>query len=194
MNLKPKKVLVKSQTELRRWLKKNHKQSSSIWLVTYKKSVPKYYIEYSRIVDEALCFGWIDSLPRTLDAKRKMLRLSPRKPKSGWSKINRDKIKRLIQTKQMTQAGLAAVQLAKKNGSWDILKSTDGNVVPKDLKLAFKKYASSLKNFKKFPPSSQRAILEWIAMAKTPETRNRRVTETAALSAKNKRANHYQRG
>jgi uncharacterized protein YdeI (YjbR/CyaY-like superfamily) len=87
-----KRVQVKSQRELRDWLKKNHTQAESIWLVTYKKSVPEFYLEYTKIVDEVLCFGWIDSLPRALDLKRTMIRLSPRKPKSVWSKINRDKV------------------------------------------------------------------------------------------------------
>lgn len=190
MELKLKKIEVKSQKELRNWLKKNHKQKESVWLVTYKKKVPEYYIEYSKIVDEALCFGWIDSLPRALDEQRKMLRLSPRKPKSAWSKINRDKVQKLIWTGQMTQAGLDIIERAKSEGSWDILKSTDGNAIPKELSKEFKKYSSSLSNFKKFPPSSQRAILEWIAQAKTLETKHRRMTETALLAAKNIRAHH----
>ncbi len=187
------KVEVKSLKELRRWLQLNHKQKNSVWLVTYKIVEPKFYIEYPKIVDELLCFGWIDSLPRKLDEQRKMLRISPRKPKSAWSKINRDKVPVLIESGQMNPAGLEVIEQAKKDGSWDKLKVTDENKIPKDLNLALKKHSSSLKNFKAFPPSARRAILEWIAQAKAPETRNRRLSETALLAKKNIRANSYVR-
>jgi uncharacterized protein YdeI (YjbR/CyaY-like superfamily) len=193
MNVELNKIEVKSQAELRQWLKKNYKKKTSVWLVRYKKIVPKYYFEYSNVVDELLCFGWIDSLPRKLDAKRTMLRISPRKPKSAWSKINRDKVKQLISSGLMTKAGLDVVKLAQKNGSWNALKTTDSNQIPKALKAEFKKYASALNNFKKFPPSTQRAILEWIAQAKTPITKSKRINETAKLAEKNIRANQYQK-
>lgn len=182
-----KKVLIKSPPELRQWLKKNHRQRESVWLVTYKKSVIQYYIEYSVIVDELLCFGWIDSLPRTLDNKRKMLRISPRKVNSAWSKINRDKVKKLIASKRMTVAGMAVIVRAKKVGSWARLKSTDGNVISLDLKKQFALYPLSSKNFQRFSPSSQRAILEWIAQAKTSKTRERRILRTVMMAQKNLR-------
>lgn len=184
-------IEIKSQRELRQWLKANHKQKNSVWLITYKKIVLENYIEYSKVVDELLCFGWIDSLPRKLDENRKMLRISPRKPKSAWSKINRNKVKALIKSGQMTKAGLMVIEEAKKNGSWHLLKSTDNHVIPEDLNKAFKKLSSSLKNFNQFPPSARKAILEWIAQAKTPETRNRRIVQTAELAEKNLRANSY---
>jgi uncharacterized protein YdeI (YjbR/CyaY-like superfamily) len=135
-----KKILIRSQAELRQWLVKNHQQKESVWLVLYKKSVIKYYIEYTKIVDELLCFGWIDSLPRALDEKKKMLRISPRKAKSAWSKINRDKVRQLIVSSQMTPAGLAVINRAKKDGTWSLLKSTDGNAIPlaeKNLRVLF---------------------------------------------------------
>lgn len=184
-------IEIKSQLELRKWLKANHKQKNSMWLITYKKIDLENYIEYSKIVDELLCFGWIDSLPRKLDVNRKMLRISPRKPKSAWSKINRNKVKELIKSGQMTKAGLKVVEEAKKNGSWHILKSTDNHEVPEDLNMAFKKFSSSLKNFNQFPPSARKAILEWITQAKTSETRCRRIIQTAELAEKNLRANSY---
>jgi uncharacterized protein YdeI (YjbR/CyaY-like superfamily) len=191
MQLNLLKIEVKSLKELRTWLKKNHSQTESIWLVTYKKSVPDYFINYSDIVDEALCFGWIDSLPRALDENRTMLRLSPRKKGSAWSKINRDKVIRLISEDRMTKAGLDVINRSKKDGSWDALKQIDGNTVPLDLMKAFRSYQDALKNYKKFPPSSQRSILEWITLAKTPVTRQKRIQETARLAGDNIRANHY---
>lgn len=191
MVLKLKKVEVKSLNELRAWLRKNHTQIESIWLVTYKKSVPDFYIDYSEIVDEALCFGWIDSLPRALDEKRKMLRLSPRRKGSAWSKINRDKVNRLISEGRIKKSGLNVINRAKEDGSWDALKQSDGNKIPSDLMKLLRSYKHALNNFKKFPPSSQRSILEWIALAKTQETRNKRIQETAKLAEENIRANHY---
>lgn len=185
------KFEVTSLKQLRTWLKKNYQQKESLWLVTYKKAVPEFYIEYSNIVDELLCFGWIDSLPRKLDENRKMLLISPRKPKSAWSKINRDKVKKLMASQRMHPSGLQGIKQAKKNGSWDLLKSVDSLNVPTDLKSAFTHFPKSKSHFDLFPPSSKRAILEWIAQAKTPETRKKRVTETARLASDNIRANHY---
>jgi len=185
------KVEVKSLAELQKWLRKNHTQKESVWLVTYKKIIPEFYIEYSDVVDELLCFGWIDSLPRKLDETRKMLRISPRKPKSVWSKINRDKVEKMIAAGKMNKAGLEIIKLAKENGSWDVLKPVDSNLVPNDLKLVFSKHPNSEKNFAAFPASTRRAILEWIVQAKTETTRQKRILETARLASKNLRANQY---
>lgn len=182
-------IEVKSLGELRAWLGKNHSKSKSVWLITYKKTVHSNYIPYTEIVDELLCFGWIDSLPRALDEKRKMLRISPRRSGSAWSKINRDKVKRLISAGRMTEAGMRVLRAAKRDGSWDRLKQTDNNAIPTDLAKAFARYPGSKENFQKFPPSSIRAILEWIALAKKDLTREKRLNETAKLAAKNLRAN-----
>lgn len=183
-------VEVKSLKQLHQWLSKNHTQSESVWLITFKKSVPKFYIEYSEIVDELLCFGWIDSLPKKLDANRKMLRISPRNPKSAWSKINRDKVTRLLAAKRIRKPGLKAIEQAKRNGSWEILKKVDSNLVPDDLEEAFAEFPRAKENFAAFPHSSRRGILEWIALSKTPITRKKRIQQTAQLAAKNIRANH----
>jgi uncharacterized protein YdeI (YjbR/CyaY-like superfamily) len=184
-------VEVNSLADLETWLKKNHKQTESVWLVSFKKNVPEYYIEYSEIVDVLPCYGWIDSRPRKLDENRKMILISPRRPKSVWSKINRDKVKKLIASKRMTAAGFKSIEVAKKNGSWEVLESVDNETIPKDLISAFKKFPKSKPFFENFPPSSKRAILEWIAQAKTETTRQKRLLETAKLAAKNIRANHY---
>lgn len=186
-----KQVEVKSRNELRRWLAANHLQKESIWLVTYKKLVPEWYVAYASIVEEALCFGWIDSLPRALDRDRTMLRLSPRKPRSAWSKINRDRVSTLIKSKLMRPSGLAVIKAAKKDGSWDLIKKVDSGKSPKDLQEALLRYPNAKENFEAFPPSSKRAILEWITLAKTSETRMKRVNETARLASENIRANHY---
>lgn len=184
------KVEVRSRKELRDWLRKNHKQKESIWLVSYKKN-SEYYLPYKEIVEEALCFGWIDSLPRKLDDHRTMHRLSPRNPKSAWSKINRELVKKLEEQKLMTSAGRAVIELAKKSGNWNKIKGADSLRIPSDLAKAFTKSKKANTNFLAFPPSSRRAILEWILQAKKPETRKKRITETVSLAKKNIRANHY---
>lgn len=179
---KLKHVEVKSQTQLRAWLKANHNLKESIWLVTYKKPSP-YHLAYAFIVEEALCFGWIDSLPRALDDERTMIRLSPRNPKSSWSKINRDRVAKLTREKRMAPAGLKIINEAKKNGAWDSLKALDKATLPKDLSTALKKNSIAKGYFDTFPPSTKRAILEWIQQAKTAVTREKRISNTVELAA-----------
>ena len=184
------RVEVASRAELRAWLQGNHTRTTSIWLVTWKKAAVARHVPYSDVVDEALCFGWIDSLPRKLDADRTMVRLSPRKPGSAWSAVNKTKIERLLADGRMTNAGLAAIDRAKADGSWSLLDSSATLSPPPDLAKALTADPAAKLNFDAFPPSVRRAILEWITQAKTPETRARRINETARLAADNIRANH----
>lgn len=179
-----------SRTALRAWLSKHFAQPSSIWLVTYKKG-DRRHLAYNDIVEEALCFGWIDSRPRKLDDTRSMLLLSPRRTRSAWSKANKDRAKRMIATGQMTPAGLACVDQAKRNGLWTKLDGVEALIVPKDLATAFKRHPGAAGHWKGFPRSTKRGILEWIEQAKRPETRAKRVLETASLAAVNKRANQW---
>jgi uncharacterized protein YdeI (YjbR/CyaY-like superfamily) len=144
----------------------------------------------SDVVDDALCFGWIDSLPRKLDADRTMVRLSPRKPACAWSDLNTTKIKQLLAEGRMTKAGLAAIDRAKADGSWSRLDSIATLSPPPDLAKALAGNPAARLNFNALPSSVRRAALEWIMQAKTPETRARRVAETARLATDNIRANH----
>jgi uncharacterized protein YdeI (YjbR/CyaY-like superfamily) len=184
------RVEVASRAALRTWLQRNHTRTTSIWLVTWKKSAGERHVPYSTVVDEALCFGWIDSLPRKLDAERSMVRLSPRKPGSAWSAVNKAKIERLMAEGRMAKAGLAAIERAKADGSWSLLDSIATLAPPPDLAKALAATPRARQHFDAFPPSVRRAILEWITQAKTPETRARRIAETARLAADNIRANH----
>jgi uncharacterized protein YdeI (YjbR/CyaY-like superfamily) len=181
----------KSRAAWRAWLKANHRTAPGVWLVTHKKGSGGPHLPWSEVVDEALCFGWIDSLPRKLDATRSMIRVTPRKPTSGWSKINRDKVERLIAQDLMTASGLAAVALAKQNGAWKKLEASDSLALPDDLRAKLEALPPALKNFEAFPPSARRAILEWIHAAKRPETRLARVAQTATQAALNERANQW---
>jgi len=175
----------------REWLQDNHSRAPGVWLVTFKKGSGEPYLPYGEAVDEALAFGWIDSLPRKLDDKRTMLLMTPRKDGSSWSQLNKRRVERLIAEGRMAEAGFIKVKAAKKDGSWDRLNEVDALVMPLDLMAAFKADPLALEHFEAFPPSSRRGILEWILNAKRPETRARRIDETVRLASLNRKANHY---
>lgn len=190
MSKKEVRITIESASDLRRWLSENHASAGSVWLVTWKKASGGPYVSYDDVVEELLCFGWVDSLPQKLDEDRTMRRISPRYPKSNWSKVNKERIRRLTKAGRMKPAGLTAVDEAKRNGAWDFLNDVEQLQIPPDLASEFEKHDGSQRHFERFPPSSQRAILEWIKNAKAPETRIRRIVETATKAAKNLKANH----
>lgn len=183
------RVEVTSRTQWRAWLKKHHTRAQGIWLVHWKKARPDKYIGYDAIVEEALCFGWIDSLPRKLDAERTMLYLSPRKPKSVWSKLNKDRIVHLEATGLMTEAGRAKIEASKLDGTWTTLDAVEAMAMPDELTNALARDRIARKHFEAFPPGSRKIILQWINSAKTIATRDKRISETVTLAAKNIRAN-----
>lgn len=186
-----KNIEIKSRNELRQWLKLHHKQSESIWLVLYKKHIPKKYVSYESVVEEALCFGWIDSRPNKLDVDRYKLLLSPRKSESAWSAVNKKRVEILIKKGLMHPAGLKKVAEAKKNGRWKALESSDKLKIPAELAIQFKKSKKAFHFFNELPPSSKKIILEWINSAKTDLTRTQRINKTIVLSEQGIRANHY---
>lgn len=181
----------KSRAEWRRWLEKNHTRTEGVWLVTYKKSAGKPRFEYGESVEEALCFGWIDSKPAKLDEERSMLWFAPRKARTGWSKLNKERVERLIAAGLMAPAGLTKVDAAKKDGSWNALDAVEALEIPSDLAKAFSKNEPARGHFEAFPKSVKRGILEWILNAKRPETRVKRIEETVAQAEKNIRANQW---
>jgi uncharacterized protein YdeI (YjbR/CyaY-like superfamily) len=181
----------KTRAEWRAWLEEHHAVSPGVWFVYYKKGTGKPRVSYDEAVEEALCFGWIDSVQRALDAERTMLKFSPRKPKSGWSKLNKGRVGRLVRLGLMTSAGLAAIKAAKRDGSWNALDAVERLTMPPDLEAALASNPVAARNFDRFPPSSKKIILGWIASAKRPETRTKRVDETVRQAAKNLKANHY---
>ena len=184
-------VEVTTLAEWRAWLKANHTQAASVWLVTYKKGASRPTLPYEDAVSEALCWGWIDSLPRKLDPERTMLRFSPRSKNTGWSAPNKRRISRLIAERRMQPAGLAKVKAAKADGSWTKLDAIEALAVPADLATAFAAYPTAAAEFDAFPRSVKRGILEWIGAAQKAETRAKRIEETAALAAQGKRANQW---
>lgn len=180
-----------SRAEWRAWLEQHYTRTEGIWLISYKKAAGKPRFEYDEAVEEALCFGWIDSKPNKLDEERSLLWFAPRKPRTGWSKINKERVERLIAQGLMMPAGLAKVEAARQDGSWNALDAIEALEVPPDLAEALSTYAEAAQNFEAFPRSAKRGILEWIASAKKPETRAKRVQETAQLAAQNLRANQW---
>jgi uncharacterized protein YdeI (YjbR/CyaY-like superfamily) len=180
-----------SRAAWRRWLTQNHARADGVWLVTFKKASGRPHLDYADAVEEALCFGWVDSKPGKVDAQRSKLWFAPRKPGTGWSKLNKERAERLIDAGRMHAAGLAKIIAAQADGSWSKLDAVEALEIPADLAKAFRQHAGSAKNFEAFPRSVKRSILEWILQAKKPETRAKRVTETASLAAKNIRANQW---
>ncbi|MBK8947678.1 MAG: YdeI/OmpD-associated family protein [Flavobacteriales bacterium] len=182
------RVEVTSRAEWRAWLRKNHKRTEGIWLITYKKHVADKYLSFEDKVQEALCFGWIDSVPRKLDADRTMHYLSPRRPDSVWSAINKAHVERLIAQKRMTAAGLAKVEAAKADGSWHTLTSVDRMEIPADLAQALARSKTAQKHFHAFPPSAKKIILHWVTSAKTEETRKKRIAATVEMAGQGRRS------
>lgn len=180
-----------NQEEWRKWLHENHLKEKSIWLIIYRKEsgIPSVY--YPEAVDEALCFGWIDSKANKRDEVSYFQFFSKRNPKSNWSKINKDKVERLTREGRMQPAGIEMVELAKKTGTWSALDDVDKILIPTDLAAAFEKKPEALAYWEGFSRSSRRGILEWILNAKRPETRIQRIEETVRLAGENIKANQY---
>jgi uncharacterized protein YdeI (YjbR/CyaY-like superfamily) len=178
-----------TRDEWRAWLAQNHTRTSGVWLISYKKATGKPSVTYEQGVEEALCFGWIDSKGNRLDEERTMLWFAPRKPRTGWSRPNKERIERLVAAQLMAPAGLGKVNAAKQDGSWNALDAVENLEIPPDLAAAFEAYDSAQANFEAFPRSAKRAILVWIASAKTAATRAKRIAETARLAQDNQRAN-----
>jgi uncharacterized protein YdeI (YjbR/CyaY-like superfamily) len=184
-----KKVFIDTIEDLRNWLAENYAQKDSVWLVRFKKDFANKYIDYADVVDELLCYGWVDSLPKKLDEKRTMLRISPRNPRSNWSGINKQKVRKLTAQSRMQPPGLELVTIAKENGSWNFLDEVEQLVIPEDLQTELEKVSKANYYFNRFPDSSKRGILEWIKSAKTVKTRKKRIADTAEKASLNKKAN-----
>ncbi len=173
-----------STAQWRAWLAENSDSAKEVWLILHHKDSATPSPRYHEAIEQALCFGWIDSHHRKRDATGSQLRFSPRTTRSSWSQLNRDRAARMIAQGQMTPRGQALIDRAKANGTWD------APAVPDDLRELLDGNESARENFEKFPPSSKRLILDWIGSAKKAETRQRRIGRTVELAARNIRANH----
>jgi uncharacterized protein YdeI (YjbR/CyaY-like superfamily) len=175
----------------RAWLAAHHAQTGSVWLVIPRKGQGALTLDDA--VDEALCFGWVDSRPRKLDATRSLLLMSPRRAGSAWSGVNKARVARLRAEGRMAPPGEAAIARAEADGSWTRLDGASARTEPPDLAAALDAAPGARAAWAGFPPSHRRANLEWVAQAKRPATRAARIAEIAARAAEGARANTWPR-
>lgn len=181
----------KSQTDWRNWLEVNHQLKQSVWLVFYKKSTKVDSISWSEAVDEALCFGWIDSTKKTIDSGKYIQYFSKRKSNSIWSKVNKDKVAYLTSKKLIQKAGYKSIEIAKENGSWFILDEVEALILPKDLKKEFDKREGALEYYESLSKSAKKILLSWIVLAKRPETKQKRIIEIAENASRNTKPKQF---
>lgn len=181
----------KSRQEWREWLQENHTQKQSVWLIYYKKKSAIPTVMYSDAVDEALCFGWIDSKAKPLDNEKFMQFFSKRKANSVWSKVNKAKVERLIGEGLMTKAGFESIEIAQQNGSWTILDEAEALIIPKDLDEEFQKRPKAKSYFLGLSRSDKRNILQWLVLAKREETRQKRIAEIVELADQNQKPKQF---
>jgi uncharacterized protein YdeI (YjbR/CyaY-like superfamily) len=180
-----------SRLQWRRWLQKNHDKKQSVWLIYYKLNSGKAVMSWSDAVDEALCFGWIDSTRRTLDEERFLQFFTRRKAGSTWSKVNKEKVKRLMEEDLIAPAGLESIERARQNGTWTLLDAVEGLKIPKDLDKEFKAHPGAKAYFMSLSKSVRKMLLQWLVLAKRPETRQKRVHEVARCAAKQQRPKQF---
>ena len=169
------------------WLEANHASARGVWLVTWRRRTGRPTLSYEDAIEEALCFGWVDSTGGHLDDDRGKLYFAPRKPRSVWAASNKARVEKLIREGRMTPAGLAAIERARANGSWSLLESSDRLEVPDDLAAALEAHPPADASFAAFPPSARKMMLGWLATARRPETRARRIERIAEAAARNER-------
>lgn len=183
-----KTLYVKNRDEWRNWLEKNYDSESEIWLIYYKKHSDKQSIPYDDAVEEALCFGWIDSLVKTIDDEKYTQKYTPRKKNSVWSEYNVKRCHKMIKEGKMTDAGLQLIKEAKKNGKWNLAYTTKKMYeMPEEMENALKQNKTAWDNFNNFAPSYRNNYIGWVITAKRPETKSKRIAEVVKRSALNQK-------
>jgi uncharacterized protein YdeI (YjbR/CyaY-like superfamily) len=181
----------KNRMEWRMWLEQNHITKQSVWLVYYKKNSGNFRLSWSEAVDEALCFGWIDSTAKSIDENQYKQFFTKRNPKSVWSKINKDKIENLHKNGLIAKAGYEIIEMAKQNGSWTILDNVEALIIPQDLANEFQKNPVAKDYYQSLSNSVKKQILYWLISAKRPETRQKRLDELIVLANQNQRPKQF---
>lgn len=172
-----------SRADMREWLARNHASSLGVWAVYPKSSTGESDLSWAAVVEECLCVGWIDSLPGKVDERRTRTYISPRKPRSGWSRRNKEIVEQLIASELMRPAGLQAVEVAQSNGSWTLFDAAEDMVIPDVLTNAFAEHPGSEAGFASYPDRTKKAVLQWIYTAQRSETQRKRADLTAAAAA-----------
>jgi uncharacterized protein YdeI (YjbR/CyaY-like superfamily) len=178
----------RNRDDWRDWLRRNHALKAEVWVVFFKKTAPKSNLSYNDAVEEAVCFGWIDGVKRSVDEHRYMHRFSPRRPDSKWSRSNKERVQRMVDAGLMTEAGERAVAQAKKSGAWAAPVESPGPLpMPPEFKARLKRNEKAQAFFDSLAPSYRRQFVDWVASAKRDDTRRRRIQEALALLAKGKK-------
>ena len=177
-----KSVDARTPDQWRKWLTDHHDSESEVWLVFHKRHTGSRSIDYGDAVDEALCFGWVDSLIKRLDNNRYAIKVTPRKPTSKWSDINRKRWNELKATGLLAPAGLAAAPTANRYAAHPPIPK-----LPAYIAKAIKTNIKAWQFFQQLAPTYQRDFVVWIHMAKRPETREKRIRESIALLAAGKK-------
>jgi uncharacterized protein YdeI (YjbR/CyaY-like superfamily) len=179
------RMIAADRAAWRSWLSEHHDTGPGVWLVYYRKATGKPTVTYDEAVEEALCFGWIDSKVRSLDEERYMQVYTPRKRGSVWSRPNKDRVDRMIAAGLMTEPGLAKIEAAKADGSWNLLDAVDDLIVPDDLQVALDADPTAKANFEASPDSVKKPTLYWVYSAKRETTRSDRIAQIVAAAAEN---------
>jgi uncharacterized protein YdeI (YjbR/CyaY-like superfamily) len=179
-------VEVTSAKQLRNWLENNHAQKESVWLVTYKKEIPNKYVSVQEVLNELLCFGWIDGVRRKLDEHKTMQLIAPRKVQH-WTKTYKDRFAKLEKAGLVAEAGKQSVIMSKQKGLWNFMDDVDALIKPKDFLACLEAHPSALQNFDAINTSSKRFALRYIKIAKTAATRAKRIQEITLLAKEGKK-------
>lgn len=181
-------IYLKDARSWREWLENNYETVPGIWLIYFKKHTGKPRVGYNEAVEEALCFGWIDSVVKRIDDETYMQKFSPRKARSGWSASNVKRVEKLIGEGKMMPAGLKAVEMAKANGKWDeALAEKVMYALSTDFLELLQQNNFAFMNYKKLSPSHKRQYANWVMSAKRPETRLKRCREMIRMLEKNEK-------
>ena len=172
----------------RTWLAANHDTARGVWVASWRNSSERDRVPYEDLVEEAICFGWIDSTVNSLDPERGLQLMTPRKPRSGWTRLNRQRVADLEAQGRMTDAGLRVVEAAKGNGSWTIYDAVEDLIEPDDLAEALDASPAARTAWDGFPPSARKQMLWWVISARKPETRAGRIAKVASEAASGRRA------
>lgn len=183
-----KQLYVTNRDQWRNWLSRHHATKAEIWLIFYKKETSKPTIPYEAAVEEALCFGWIDSIIKRVDGTKYARKFTPRKDNSNWSELNKKRANKMIKEGRMTDFGLAKIQTAKKTGLWDQDSRPQISLdIPPEFVKALARNKKAKENFDRLAPSYRKHYIGWIVVAKRAETKKRRIDESIALLEKGKK-------
>ena len=182
-----KSITPASINEWHEWLQKYHASEPSVWMIYYKANLGKPTVRYSDAVDEALCFGWIDSKAQSIDAVSYKQYFCKRKPNSVWSKVNKAKVENLLATGRMQAEGLKMIEMAKANGMWNKLDDAEALVVPNALQEKLNTHPDALVYFISLSRSDKRNLLQWLILAKRDETINKRMDEIFKCATEGKK-------